>query len=132
MKLANLNITFSDSEDENEGSVLKDTEMARAMGICEVYAVRFQGAFGDRKAVSAIRDEMRMDEDFVELSSQIIEIAGDSQDWVSAIIRVEAKRSNREHAGRMEELRREKAARIEAEKKAEQDALSSMPSFGMF
>ncbi|MDO8312153.1 MAG: hypothetical protein Q7T25_09450 [Sideroxyarcus sp.] len=127
-----LQVTFGFDEDDDDQLDIANEPLGRAQKLHKEFSQRFLAVSGDRDAVSPIREELRSSEAFWELSEHILEIVGDGQDWISAIIRVEAKKAVRKYAGRMEEIRAERAARIAAEKAAEQEELLSMPNFGMF
>lgn len=128
----NITIGFADTDDEDGPFDPAQEALGRATKLHRDFSGRFMAVIGDRPAVSVIRNELRENELFWELSEQILEIVGDNQDWVSAIFRVEAKNAVRKYIGRMEEIRAERAARIAAEKAAEEAELSSMLNFGMF
>ena len=128
-----INITFGDAMDDANGDFeVEKLAMGRAIALHKSYSERLHAVSGDRELVSPIREELRADEEFWELCAEILEIVDNAQDWMSAIFRVEAKKAHRKFAGRMEEIRLEKIARIAAEKLAEQAEMAEMPTFGMF
>ena len=79
-----------------------------------------------------IRDDLRANEEFWELSETVLEIVDIKMDWISAILRSESKKALRMYAGKMEEIRQARLESAAAEKKAEQEQLQAMPNFGMF
>lgn len=129
--MTGLQISFGD-DDEGEDFNPENEALAKAVALHLDYSQRFGAVAGERDQVSVVREQLRADEAFWELSEHVLEMVGNAQDWVSAIFRVEAKRAVRKYAGRMEEIRLEREARIAAEKAAEQEELASMPNFGMF
>lgn len=118
--------------DEADDLERANPSMARAQGLYLGYMEQFVRVTGDREEISKIREQLREDETFWELAPQIVEIVEGKPDWISSIFRSESKRAMRQHAGRMEEIRKEREARIAAEKAAEVAELEAMPTFGMF
>jgi hypothetical protein len=123
----NVTIVLGDEADE-----LSQTPLARAQGLYLAYMERLSTVTGDREAIAVVREELRADEVFWELSEQIEEITSGKMDWINAIMRVESKRAKRQYAGKMEEIRQERLRKAEEAKRAEAAELEALPNYGMF
>lgn len=104
----------------------------RAQGLYLAIYDSLQKVVGNRPAISEIRSALSNNEDFIELSPMVVELTGTDMDWISAIIRVEAKRVAREGAARLEEIRRAREEAKRLELAAEKAAIEELPEYGMF
>lgn len=119
-------------EEEVEVGDASSRELREAQGLILAYTQRFSEVTGDRDAVAIIREQLRQDENFWQLSAKVIELVEGKAEWISAIFRAEGKRAHRQYAGRMEEIRLEREAKRQAEKLAEQQEMEQLSNFGMF
>lgn len=128
-----LNEVYDSFEDYVEKHREEHQDRAsRAQGLYLTIYDALQKVVGDRPAISAIRSDIAASEDFIELAPMVVELTGSDMDWISAIIRVEAKRVAREGAERLEQIRREREEAKRLALAAEKAAIEELPTYGMF
>lgn len=132
MSLFGDNPTMAWLDEASDADDLSQTPLARAQELYLAYMEELSKVTGDRETINVIRERLRADEVFWELSEQIEEITSGKMDWINAIMRSESKRAKRQYAGKMEEIRLERQRKAEEERRAAAAELEALPTFGMF
>jgi hypothetical protein len=122
--------TYDDYVEMERGQ--HEARVGKAQELILTYTNMLSAVTGERDQVQEIRNQLRDDETFWEVSAVVADMLNDDFHWIAGILKSEAKRAHRSFGERMEQIREERAAKRRAEIEAEQAEMQSLPGFGMF